>query len=92
MLIVDLKHDIRDFLEFPGKSLVSAEDLLRAAQDKFDELEAEIADNDRSWEDYECDECGNLEKENRDLDDEVEKLKAKIADLEAKIKTLGGSI
>ncbi len=92
MLIVDIKHDIRDYLEFPGKTLVSAEDLLRAAQDKFAELEEEIADSDRSWEVYECAECETLEKENKDLEDEVEKLKDKIADLEAKVKAMGGAI
>lgn len=91
MIIGDVKHDIKDFLDFPHKSPLTAEDPLRAALDKIDEMAAEISDNAEAWEDFECAECADLETENKNLQDEVDDLNEKVAELEKKLKALGVS-
>jgi chromosome segregation ATPase len=89
MLIMDLKADLDSFLSWPEKSLVTAQDLLLAAREKIKELEGEIDGNREAWEDFECAECADLERERDDLQEEVDDLTGEVAKLKAKLKDLG---
>lgn len=84
----DIKHDIKDYLNFPTKSRFSPEDLLRAAHERIDDLEEELEDMEYPDCTGECDAAQEASDDAAHWEDEAGKLRAELDEAMEILRTI----